>query len=83
MRLRPFLAVAVLAVSMSLAGCMTGKADPVAVLDALGRNYAHCERTVSYAATVGPVNPSSGATINGTVRCPAQPTPLAVGAVIQ
>ena len=55
-------------------GCAS--TDPSKVLDALGRNYAHCERTVTYSAAIGPLNPGSGATISGTVRCqPAEAAP--------
>ncbi len=59
------------ACALSLAAC-SSTLGPVAVLDALGNNYAHCERTVTYTAAVGPLNPASGGNITGTVRCPAK-----------
>ena len=55
---------------LSLGGCATGNTDPAAVLKALGDTYAHCERIVTYQASVGALNPASGATISGQVRCP-------------
>ena len=61
----------VFAAVLSLGGCAT--ADLNATLDTLAKNYAHCERTVNYTATVGPINPASGAMVSGTVHCPAQP----------
>lgn len=76
-------AVAVAALALNTAACATKAADPVAVLDALGRNYAHCDRDVQYAATIGPVNPASGASVTGRVHCPAQPVGVATpGAVV-
>lgn len=57
---------------LSLGGCATANTDPAAVLKALGEVYGHCERIVSYSASVGALNPGSGATINGQVRCPAK-----------
>jgi len=64
---------------LSLSACSTVASDPAAILKALGDNYAHCERIVSYSASVGALNPASGATISGQVRCPpktvAEPTP--------
>lgn len=54
--------------AVSLSACAS--TSPVAVLEVLGKTYAHCERTVTYSASVGPLNPSSGGQINGTVRCP-------------
>lgn len=72
---------------LSLGGCATANTDPAAVLKALGDAYAHCERIVSYQASVGALNPASGATISGQVRCPpkteapaAAPTPPPGGA---
>lgn len=55
---------------LALGGCATGNTDPAAVLKALGDTYAHCERIVTYQASVGALNPASGATISGQVRCP-------------
>lgn len=63
--------------SVALAGCATGNTDPAEVLRALGENYAHCERLVSYSASVGAFNPGSGATISGQVRCPPKTAPAA------
>lgn len=57
---------------LSLGGCATGNADPTAFVKAFGDAYAHCERLVSYSASVGALNPGSGATINGQIRCPAK-----------
>lgn len=52
----------------SLSGCAS--ASPVEVLEVLGRTYAHCERTVTYSASIGPLNPASGGQISGVVKCP-------------
>lgn len=76
LRVTLFAASATAAVGLS--GCSTltgGQGDPLAVLEALGKLYGHCERTVTYAASVGPLNPGSGATVNGSVRCPATTLP--------
>lgn len=70
------LAGAVLA-CLSLGGCATGNTDPAAFVKAFGDAYAHCERLVSYSASVGALNPGSGATINGQIRCPAKEAPAA------
>lgn len=61
---------------LSLSACATANTDPAAVLKALGEAYGHCERIVSYSASIGALNPGSGATINGQVRCPPK-TPSA------
>lgn len=67
-------AIALSAAALSLSACAS--TSPVAVLEVLGKTYAHCERTVTYSASVGPLNPTSGGQINGTVRCPpAAPAP--------
>ncbi len=60
----------------TLSGCVTANTDPAAVLKALGEAYDHCERIVSYSASIGALNPGSGATINGQIRCPPK-TPSA------
>lgn len=60
---------------LGLGGCATGNTDPAAVLKALGDTYAHCERIVTYQASVGALNPASGATISGQVRCPPREAP--------
>lgn len=65
------LVAGVSACALSLAACGS-TLGPVAVLDALGDNYAHCARTVTYTAAVGPLNPASGGNITGTVNCPAK-----------
>lgn len=57
---------------LALGGCSTTNADPAAFVKAFGEAYSHCERLVSYSASVGALNPSSGATINGQIRCPPQ-----------
>lgn len=62
---------------LGLSACSTVASDPAAVLKALGDNYAHCERIVSYSASVGALNPASGATISGQVRCPPKEAPAA------
>ena len=59
---------------LALGGCATGNTDPAAVLKALGDTYSHCERIVTYQASVGALNPASGATISGQVRCPPRTT---------
>lgn len=62
------------AAALSLTACAS--ASPVEVLEVLGKAYGHCERTVTYSASVGPLNPASGGQINGTVKCPpAAPAP--------
>lgn len=68
------------AACLSLSACASVNSDPAAVLKALGDAYAHCERSVTYTASVGALNPASGAQISGTVHCPPkvdtdQPTP--------
>lgn len=57
------------ALACLLSGCVSA-GSLNATLDTLARNYAHCERTVTYMATMGPINPASGAQISGTVHCP-------------
>lgn len=66
--------IALGAAALSLSACAS--ASPEDVLRVLGEAYGHCERTVTYSASVGPLNPSSGGQINGTVKCPpAAPAP--------
>lgn len=67
---RTIILIGGVAACLSLSACSTVASDPAAVLKALGDNYAHCERIVSYSASVGALNPASGATISGQVRCP-------------
>lgn len=62
---------------LSLGGCATGNSDPAAFIKAFGEAYSHCERLVSYSASVGALNPGSGATVNGQIRCPAKEAPAA------
>jgi len=61
-----------IAAALLVTGCAQG---PEKVLETLGRNYAHCERTVTYTASVGPLNPTSGAIVTGTVSCQPQAAP--------
>lgn len=72
---RAILVAGVAAACLALGGCATGNTDPAAVLKALGDTYAHCERIVTYQASVGALNPASGATISGQVRCPPREAP--------
>lgn len=67
--------VIAIAVCMLLSACASSGSKPEDILNALAKNYAHCERTVTYAAAVGPLNPGSGATVSGTVHCPPLVTP--------
>lgn len=67
-------AIAVACVSVSGCGTLSG-GDPARVLEALGTAYGHCQRTVTYSAQVGPLNTASGASITGTVNCPARTDP--------
>jgi hypothetical protein len=62
---------------LGLGGCATGNSDPAAFIKAFGEAYSHCERLVSYSASVGALNPGSGATVNGQIRCPAKEAPAA------
>lgn len=62
---------------LGLGGCATGNSDPAAFIKAFGEAYNHCERLVSYSASVGALNPGSGATVNGQIRCPAKEAPAA------
>lgn len=74
---RILFAGAAIAAALSLSACSSVNSDPAALVKALGEAYSHCERLVSYSASVGALNPGSGATVNGQIRCPAkaEPTP--------
>lgn len=41
--------------------------NPEELLDAIGRNYSHCERHITYSAGVGILSP--GVSISGSVNC--------------
>ena len=62
---------------LSLGGCATANTDPAAVIKAFGDAYSHCERLFSYSASVGALNPGSGAMVNGQIRCAAKEAPAA------
>lgn len=61
--------------SLSLSACIKGNTDPAAVLKVLGETYAHCDRVVIYQASIGALNPASGATVSGQVHCPPKVDP--------
>lgn len=75
---RPILAVmATVAITAAagLGGCSSTKSLN-STLMTLSKVYAHCHHTVSYSASIGPMNPTSGAQLQGQIDCPA----LQVGA---
>lgn len=78
---RVLIGAAVAAACLAMSACST-TADPAKILETLGSNYAHCERTVNYTATVGALNPASGATVSGSVRCPPKTAAPATGVPI-
>ena len=57
--------------ALPLAACNTAnQAAATSFLHGIAQDYAPCERTVTYAASVGAMNPGSGAQIQGTIHCP-------------
>lgn len=65
------------AAALPLGACGT-TSGAVNLINAVEKNLDHCHHTVTYAASVGAMNPGSGAQIQGTIDCPAvSPTPVA------
>ena len=70
MRKLIFIGVAAASASL-LAGCGTTTVASInSTLDTLAKDYAPCDRTVNYSASVGAMNPGSGAQVQGTIHCP-------------
>lgn len=81
--MRPSLFLAVVLV-VPLAAC-ANTSGAVNLINAVETNLNHCHHTVTYSASVGALNPGSGATVQGNIDCPAAspapttpatPTPL-------
>jgi outer membrane lipoprotein SlyB len=70
--MRVLLLAAAAVMSCTLGGC-ANTSGAVNLLNTLEQNYAHCHHTVTYNATVGAMNPGSGAMVQGTIDCPAIP----------
>jgi len=62
----------VLLAAVALAGCAGGNGTEM--LDAIGRNYGHCERHITYSAGIGVLSP--GAQVSGSINC-SPVTPVA------
>lgn len=67
---RHFIAAALIAATLPLGACAS-TSGAVNLINAVEKNLDHCHHTVTYAASVGAMNPGSGAQIQGTIDCPA------------
>ena len=67
MKALAFLALAVAA--SALCGCETVAKNLPVTIDALDKAYGHCQRDVTFHASAGALNPSSGVEVSGKYSC--------------